>query len=27
LLSIYLVSPPVKRYFVRQAALDSTPIF
>ena len=27
LLSIYLLSPPVKRYFIRQAALDSTPIF
>ncbi len=27
LLSIYLMSPPVKRYFIRQAALDSTPIF
>jgi len=27
LLSIYLMSPPVKRYFIRQAALDRTPIF
>jgi phage FluMu protein Com len=27
LLSIYLMSPPVKRYLIRQAALDSTPIF
>src|SRR5271165_5781683 len=26
LLSIYLMSPPVKRYFIRQAALDSVPI-
>jgi hypothetical protein len=27
LLSIYLMSPPVKRYFIRQAALESTPIY
>ena len=27
LLSIYLMSPPVKRHFARQAALDSVPIF
>ncbi len=26
LLSIYLMSPPVKRYFIRQAALNSAPI-
>jgi len=27
LLSIYLMSPPVKRYFIRQAAtLDSVPL-
>jgi hypothetical protein len=26
ILSIYLMSPPVKRYFVRQAALNSAPI-
>ena len=26
LLSIYLMSPPVKRDFIRQAALDSVPI-
>ncbi len=27
LLSIYLMSPPVKRYFIRRAAMDSSPIF
>ncbi len=27
LLSIYLMSPPVKRYLVRQAALHNEPIF
>jgi hypothetical protein len=27
LISIYLMSPPVKRYFVRQSALNSAPIF
>ena len=27
LLSIYLMSPPVKKYFVRQQALASSPIF
>jgi hypothetical protein len=26
MLSIYLMSPPVKRYFIRQATLDSVPI-
>ena len=26
LLSIYLMSPPVKRDFIRQATLDSVPI-
>jgi len=27
LLSIYLMSPPVKRYFIRREAMDSAPIF
>ena len=27
LLSIYLMSPPVKRYFARKAAFNNEPIF